>query len=75
MTWPNDIDVERAVRTGKLAGNAMIAPPASNYPEGTIVDHFCLLCGRSMASHGDDDDCTDELGMLILASDAASGSL
>ena len=55
--WPNKIDIPRAIATRSLAGEPMIAPPACNYPEGTVIDTFCLVCGSTFASHDEDSDC------------------
>jgi hypothetical protein len=51
------IDIEQARRQGSLRGDPMIAPACSNYPEGKIIDYFCLACGRTFAGHDDDNDC------------------
>ena len=51
------IDVDRAKREGTLRGDPIIATACSNYPEGTIVDYYCLACGRVMAAHDEYEDC------------------
>ncbi len=51
------IDVERARREGTLRGDPLIAPAHSNYPEGSIVDYFCLACGSVMCAHDENSDC------------------
>ena len=51
------IDVGRAVQQRSRVGDPLIAPSFSNYPAGSVVDHFCLVCGRCMAAHDWDDDC------------------
>lgn len=50
-------DIDRAKREGTLRGDPMIAPAWSNYPEGHIVDYFCLACGSTFAAHDDDSSC------------------
>jgi len=51
------IDIERAKKQGSLRGDPLIAPANSNYPEGSVVDYFCLACGSVMAAHDEDSDC------------------
>lgn len=55
------IDIERAVRAKSLVGDPLVAPSGSNYSEGTVVDHFCLMCGGTLASHDHGDDCDRKL--------------
>lgn len=48
---------ERARAQGNLRGDALIAPPWSSYPAGSIYDYICLGCGDCRASHDEDSDC------------------
>lgn len=51
------VDIERARRQGNLTGDPLIAPANSNYPEGSVVDYFCLACGLVMCAHDQDSSC------------------
>jgi hypothetical protein len=55
------IDIARAKKQHSVRGDPLIAPAGSNYPEGQIVDYFCLVCGNVMCAHGEDNNCWLEI--------------